>query len=204
MAKLITVEGLDLAGKSSVIIPYLKEKLGDEKFHYVADMKTGLISQKIREIFMSPECVTDNTDWRTIAYLASAARSDMVYQHIIPALKAKKNVICDRYVDTSFVYNMDSHKMPIDTILNLSTHLVYPHTIIFAYCSYEEMVARKDARDGSLNDQWDLVGEDAYNDKLNRYRKQFASRNANVIEIDTSGTLEETYAKLDSILDKLV
>ena len=29
MAKLITVEGLGLAGKSSVIIPYLKEKLGE-------------------------------------------------------------------------------------------------------------------------------------------------------------------------------
>lgn len=203
MAKLITVEGLDCAGKSSVIIPYLRSKLGEEKYHYVADMKTGNISQKIREIFMSPECVTEDTDWRTIAYLASAARSDMVVQHIIPALKAGKNVISDRYVDTSFVYNLDSHKQPIDTILNLSVHLVYPHTIIFAYCSYEEMSLRKTLRDGGDNDQWDLSSKEAYDSKLERYREQFASRSCNVIEIDTSGSLDETYAKLDLVIDQL-
>lgn len=203
MTKLIVIEGTDLAGKSSVIIPYLRSKLGEEKYHYVADMKTGLVSQKIREIFMSPECVTENTDWRTIAYLASAARSDMVYQHIIPALKANKNVICDRYVDTSFVYNKDSHKQPIDTILNLSTHLVYPHTIIFAYCSYDEMVARKEARDGADNDQWDLTTEESYNEKMIRYREQFKTRSCKVLEIDTSGTLDETYQKLDLIIAKL-
>lgn len=203
MAKLITVEGLDCAGKSGVIIPYLKSKLGEENFHYVADMKTGIISQKIREIFMSPECVTETTDWRTIALLASAARSDMVTQHIIPALKANKNVICDRYVDTSFVYNQESDKQPVDTILNLSTHLVYPHTIIFAYCSYDEMLDRKSKRDSSLNDQWDIIAEDAYYDKLSRYREQFQTRNANVIEIDTTGTLDETYAKIDKILYEL-
>lgn len=203
MTKLITIEGTDASGKSSVIIPYLRSKLGEEKYHYVADMKTGLVSQKIREIFMSPECVTENTDWRTIAYLASAARSDMVYQHIIPALKANKNVICDRYVDTSFVYNKDSHKQPIDTILNLSTHLVYPHTIIFAYCSYDEMVARKEARDGADNDQWDLTTEESYNEKMIRYREQFKTRSCKVLEIDTSGTLDETYQKLDLIIAKL-
>lgn len=204
MAKLISLEGTDLAGKTSIIIPYLHSKLGEEKYHYVADMKTGLISQKIREIFMSPDCVTENTDWRTIAYLVSAARSDMVYQHIIPALKANKSVICDRYVDTSFVYNKDSHKQPVDTILNLSTHLVYPHTIIFAYCSYDEMVTRKSLRDGDENDQWDIVGEDEYNSKIERYREQFKTRSCNVIEIDTSGTLEETYAKLDLIILDLI
>lgn len=203
MAKLIAVEGIDSSGKSSVIIPYLRSKLGEENFHYVADMKTGMISQKIREIFMSPDCVNEQTDWRTIALLASAARSDMVKQHIEPALKANKNVICDRYVDTSFVYNLDSHKQPVDTILNLSTHLVYPHIIIFAYCSYDEMVNRIGERDASQNDQWDIVSEDAYNDKLKRYREQFKSRNAKVIEIDTSGTLDETYDKLDKILFEL-
>lgn len=203
MSKLIVIEGLDASGKSSVIIPYLRSKLGEEKYHYVADMKSGLISQKIREIFMSPDCVHESTDWRTIALLASAARSDMVYQHIIPALKAKKNVICDRYVDTSFVYNKDSHKQPVDTILNLSTHLVYPHTIIFAYCSYEEMLTRKTLRDSSLNDQWDIESKEEYNSKIERYRDQFKTRSCNVLEIDTSGSLDDTYSKLDLIISQL-
>lgn len=195
MSKFITVEGLDLAGKTSIIIPYLQSKLDANKNIFVADMKTGKISQKIREIFMDPECITEQTDWRTIALLASVARSDMVYQEIIPALNSGKNVICDRYVDTSFVYNKRSDTTPIDTILNLSTHLVYPHIIIFAYCSYEAMQERKAARED--NDHWDIIGEDAYNDKLSRYREQLNKRNTKVIEIDTTCSIENVYSFLD-------
>ena len=200
MSKFIVVEGLDLAGKSSVIIPYLLEKLENTK--HVADMKTGKISEKIREIFMDPECVNENTDWRTIAFLASTARSDMVKQEIIPALRNKQTVICDRYVDTSFVYNKKSDTTPIDTILNLSTHLEYPNVIIFAYCSYQEMINRKKLRDD--NDQWDISSEEAYNEKLNRYRDQLNKRNCKVFEINTSGSIEETYEKLDSIIKEII
>lgn len=199
MSKFITVEGLDLAGKTSVIIPYLESKLENTKF--VADLKTGKISQKIREIFMSPECITENTDWRTIAFLSAAARSDLVVQEIIPALRSGKNVVCDRYVDTSFVYNMKSDTTPIDTILNLSTHLEYPNVIIFAYCSYDEMAKRKQGRDD--NDHWDISSEEAYNEKLERYREQLNRRNSKVFEIDTSGTIENTYELLDLIIAQI-
>ena len=202
MSKFITVEGTDLAGKSSVIIPYLQSKLDNEKTLFVADMKTGKISEKVRAIFMDPECITENTDWRTIAFLASVARSDMVYQDIIPALKAGKTVVCDRYVDTSFVYNLKSDTTPIDTILNLSTHLVYPNIIIFAYCSYEELVKRKDLRDD--NNQWDLADADAYNSKLERYREQLNSRNATVIELNTSCSIDEVYKMIDEQVLSLI
>lgn len=197
MSKFITVEGLDLAGKTSIIIPYLKSKLDPNKNVFVADMKTGKIAEKIRAIFMDPECITPDTDWRTIAFLASVARSDMVYQNIKPALEAGKNVICDRYVDTSFVYNLKSDTAPIDTILNLSTHLTYPNIIIFAYCSYDTLVARKSTRDATENDHWDLASADAYYSKLNRYREQLSSRNATVIELETSCSIEDVYMMLD-------
>lgn len=202
MAKFITVEGLDLAGKTSIIIPYLQSKLNSDKYLFVADMKTGKLSQKVREIFMDPECITSTTDWRTIAFLASASRSDYVAQNIIPALNAGINVISDRYVDTSFVYNLKSDTSPVNTILNLSTHLVYPNIIIFAYCSYAEMQKRKGLRDD--NDHWDIMTEEAYNDKLERYRSQLNSRHSHVIEIDTSCTVEEVYSILDSTVLSII
>ena len=211
MSKFITVEGLDAAGKSSVIIPYLQSKLNAEKTLFVADMKTGKISQKVREIFMDPECITENTDWRTIAFLASVARSDMVYQDIIPALKAGKNVVCDRYVDTSFVYNLKSDTAPVNTILNLSTHLVYPNIIIFAYCSYEELVKRKGTRDD--NDQWDIMNEESYNDKMEKLEEnvsdyldaivlEWADENKLVIQDTTRTALAESFmADLTQLLE---
>ena len=92
-------------------------------------------------------------------------------------------------------YNLKSDTAPVDTILNLSTHLVYPHIIIFAYCSYEELVKRKSTRDD--NDQWDLADAEAYNSKLERYREQLNSRNAKVIELNTSCSIEEVYKMID-------
>lgn len=199
MSKLITVEGLDLSGKTSVIIPYLKSKLTNTDFY--ADLKSSSISSKIRDIFMDSNLINENTDWRTIAFLSAAARSDMVVQEIIPSLKSGKNVVCDRYVDTSFVYNLGSHTTPVDTILNLSTHLVYPNVTIFSYCSYEEMIKRKESRDD--NDHWDIKDEAAYYDKLYRYKSQLSKRQCKVFELDTSGSIEQTYAKLDSIIENL-
>ena len=86
MSKLISVEGMDLAGKTSVIIPYLQSKLPDYKF--VSDLRTGKIASKIRDIFMDPECINEHTDWRTIAFLSATARSALVTTEIEPALKA--------------------------------------------------------------------------------------------------------------------
>ncbi len=202
MSKFITIEGTDCAGKTSIIIPYLQKKLGTQDYLFVADMKTGKISQGIRNIFMDPDAVTEKADWRTIAFLSAAARSDLVTQEIIPALNCGKNVICDRYVDTAFVYNLKSDMTPVHTILNLSTHLVYPDVTIFAHCSYEEMLKRKGARQD--NDQWDISSEEEYINKIERYHDQLNSRKSVVIEIDTSGTIEDTYLKLDEILDQLM
>lgn len=199
MAKLITVEGLDASGKTSIIIPYLKEKLENTDFY--ADLNEDGVSKEIRKIFMNPDIVTDDMNWRTIAFLSAAARSDLVCKYIIPSLKAGKNVVCDRYVDTSFVYNMESHTTPIDTILNLSTHLVYPHAVIFAYCSYEEMMNRKSSR--TDNDHWDISSESAYYEKLNRYQDQLKKRNGKVYTVETSGSIEDTYKKLDQIIQEI-
>lgn len=194
MSKLISVEGMDLAGKTSVIIPYLQSKLPDYKF--VSDLRTGKIASKIRDIFMDPECINEHTDWRTIAFLSATARSALVTTEIEPALKAGISVISDRYVDTAFVYNLKSDTTPIDTILNLSTHLRYPDITIFAYCSYDAMVARKSLRDD--NDIWDISCRDAYDDKLIRYREQLHKTNRTIIEINTTGSIEMVHSIIDS------
>lgn len=201
-SKFIAVEGLDLAGKTSVILPYLQKILNPNETLFLADMKTGNISKGIRNIFMDPESVTKKTDWVTIAMLASAARSDMVYQDIIPAIENNKNVICDRFVDTSFVYNKESHDPIVKNILDSSTHGMWPDVIIFAYCSYEEMIRRKCLRDD--NDQWDLNGKEEYDLKLQRYKDRLYRNGLHkVYEIDSSSGFDYVYQRLDEIVKEL-
>lgn len=202
MSLFISVEGLDCAGKTSIIIPYLQNKLDKEQNIFLADMKTGNIAKGIRKIFMDPESVTEKTDWTTIALLASVARSDMVHQEIKPALENNKNVFCDRYVDTSFVYNKESHTPVVASILDASTQSVFPNAIIFAYCSYSEMIRRKGLRDD--NDQWDLSSKEEYDAKLQRYKDRlYRTSSHKVYEIDSSSGFEYVYQQLDKIIEEL-
>lgn len=202
MSLFIACEGLDAAGKTSVIIPYLQSKLDKEQNVFLADMKTGNIAKGIRQIFMDPESVTEKTDWTTIALLASVARSDMVHQEIKPAIENNKNVFCDRYVDTSFVYNKESHFPIVKDILDASTQGMWPDVIIFAYCSYEEMIRRKGLRED--NDQWDLSSKEEYDTKLQRYKDRLYRTSLHkVYEIDSSSGFEYVYQRLDEIIKEL-
>lgn len=202
MSLFITIEGLDTAGKTSVIIPYLQSKLDKEQNVFLADMKTGNIAKGIRKIFMDPESVTEKTDWTTIAMLASVARSDMVHQEIKPAIENNKNVFCDRYVDTSFVYNKESHFPIVKDILDASTQGMWPDVIIFAYCSYEEMIRRKGLRED--NDQWDLSSKEEYDTKLQRYKDRLYRTSLHkVYEIDSSSGFEYVYQRLDEVIKEL-
>lgn len=197
MSKFITIEGTDCSGKSSVVFPYLQEKLQNTVF--VKDLKDGEIGSKIREIFMDPTSVNETTNWRTIAFLSAAARSDLVTTKVIPALSAGQHVVSDRYVDTAFVYNLESDKAPIDTILNLSTHLVYPHIVLFTTCSYEEMVKRKSTRDD--NDSWDISSEEEYNEKIERYKERLYNNGATIVEIDSTLSIESVKEQLDQFIE---
>lgn len=193
---LVAIEGMDCAGKTNVIIPYFKDRL---KAKFVADMKTGNISKSIRDIFMSEKHVTDKTNWATIAYLASAARSDMAFNDIKPCLDKGQLVFTDRYVDTSFVYNKKSDEPEIFDILKHSTLEINPDLVIFCFCSYEEMIDRLSNRND--NNQWDIKSEDSYNETYNKYVSHFKKMNRNVIMLDTSGSLDDTYEKLNEIID---
>jgi thymidylate kinase len=57
------------------------------------------------------------------------------------------------------------------------------------------VLKRKSTRDD--NDQWDLADAEAYNSKLEHYREQLNSRNAKVIELNTSCSIEEVYKMID-------
>lgn len=199
----VTIEGMDCSGKSSVIIPYIMSKLDPRKSMNVADLRSSPIASKIRNIFMDPSLINNGNrtheDWVIIGMLASVARADMVLNEINPALLKGNVVICDRYVDTSFVYNQCSDKEDISKILDIGTLGLLPDFVIFSYCSYEEMISRKSNR--SDNDVWDLVTKEAYEYIFNRYVDRLKSENRDFIMLDTSGTLEEVYNKLDYIID---
>ncbi len=99
----ITVEGSDGAGKTTHI-PFLKQLLSEAGLEVIVTREPGgtRLGEALREILLhqtdSPIC--GNTE----LLLMFAARLEHLEQVILPAVRAGKCVLCDRFTDATYAY----------------------------------------------------------------------------------------------------
>jgi dTMP kinase len=99
----ITFEGVDGSGKSTQIA-LLKDRLAEEGVDVLLTREPGgtRVGEKIRALILDPE--NAEMDAMTEMFLYAAARAQLAREVIRPAIDAGKTVICDRWVDSSIVY----------------------------------------------------------------------------------------------------
>lgn len=99
----ISIEGTDGSGKTTQI-GLMSEYLSKKGHEVVLIREPGgtTISEKIRSIILD----RDNTqmDTTTEMLLYASARAQLVSEVIRPAIESGKTVICDRFIDSSYVY----------------------------------------------------------------------------------------------------
>lgn len=102
--KLITIEGLDGAGKTTVIKNVLKRLANHSELEFVYTREPGgnQIAEQIRKVILNQE--NSNMDAVTETLLYAAARRQHLIEDIKPMLEQRKVVICDRFVDSSIAY----------------------------------------------------------------------------------------------------
>ena len=112
--KLITIEGLDGAGKST-----LAEALAGAiaaRGHAVETLRepggVGL-SERIRELVKDPSLAVSA---RTEALLYAAARAQLVEERLEPLLAAGTLVILDRFVDSSLAYQGGGRRLGVGEV----------------------------------------------------------------------------------------
>lgn len=100
---IISFEGADGCGKSTQA-RLLSEKLAEEGIPSVLVREPGGtgIGEKIRSILLDRE--NTNISLLTETYLFAASRAQVIEEVIKPALAQGKVVICDRFYDSSVVY----------------------------------------------------------------------------------------------------
>jgi dTMP kinase len=138
--KLITLEGVDGAGKSTHL-EFLADALRTRRRHVIVTREPGGtdLAERIRqEILAQPMPSGMET------LFLFAARADHVVRVIEPALAAGTWVVCDRFTDATVAYQGAGKGVPLDVIERLQ-ELAHPgltpaRTFIFD-CSYE--VARE-------------------------------------------------------------
>lgn len=106
----ITFEGLDGAGKSTQIT-FLNDFLSKEKgLATVCTREPGghKIAEDIRSYLLAN---AEHCEGYRDLLLFSAARLLNVETVILPALRAGKIVLCDRFIDSSWVYQVKEHEL---------------------------------------------------------------------------------------------
>jgi dTMP kinase len=106
----ITFEGPDGSGKTTQI-ERLRTFIRGKGYDAVLTREPGgtAIGEKIREIVLDKN--NTEMDYMTEALLYAAARAQHVAQVVRPALEAGRTVICDRFMDSSIVYQGHGRKL---------------------------------------------------------------------------------------------
>lgn len=114
----ITFEGPEGCGKSTHS-KRLKTYLEGLGFRVLLTAEPGgtQLGKKIRSLLLDPANVLDET---TEVYLFAADRSEHVSKVILPALKEKKIVISDRFIDSTLAYQIGGRQLPEDLVRYLN------------------------------------------------------------------------------------
>ena len=113
--KFITFEGIEGSGKTTQIkriYKYLKNKKKDVLF--LREPGGVKISEKIRNILLDVVHTEMSKECETLLYMA--ARAQLVEEVLKPALKEGKIVLCDRFLDSTIVYQGYGRRIDIHFI----------------------------------------------------------------------------------------
>jgi dTMP kinase len=116
---LITVEGLDGAGKTTLVAG-LSAALAERGRRVLVLREPGgvEVSERIRELLKDPEL---SIDPRAEALLYAAARAQLVAEELRPLLEAGNWVLLDRFVDSSLAYQGAGRGLGVAEIRAINT-----------------------------------------------------------------------------------
>jgi dTMP kinase len=116
--RLITVEGLDGAGKTTLVAGLTRELAARGRELLVLREPGGVeLSERIRVLVKDPEL---NVDPRAEALLYAAARAQLVAEQLVPLLESGQWVLLDRFVDSSLAYQGAGRGLGIEAVRTLN------------------------------------------------------------------------------------
>lgn len=201
---LISIEGPDGAGKTTQI-SLLKQYLEQKGFSCILTREPGgtKISEKIRHLILDKE--NSKMGAVTEMLLYSAARAQLVHEVIRPALEEGKVIICDRYVDSSAVYQGIARNLGVDTVYEVNEYAIqgiWPDLTIHLDLEAEEGIRRK--KNQTELDRMELETMDFHKKVCEGYRT-LAKRNPDRIKtINAMLSVEEIHEAIKKQLEIVI
>lgn len=202
----ITLEGPEGSGKTT-IAHMISEKLKEDGYEVLYTREPGGIdiAEQIRQVILDKK----NTamDAKTEALLYAASRRQHLVEKVVPALKANKIVLCDRFVDSSLVYQGVARGLGIDTVYQMNLFAiedVMPNLTIFFDVKPEIGLARINADQNREVNRLDLETLDFHHKVYEGYvqvAKHFKDR---IQTVDASQSVEKVYEEVLRLVRELL
>jgi len=204
--KFITFEGPDGSGKGT-IIKYVRKYLLKNNVDFILTREPGgiNISEDIRKVILNK----DNTemDDRTEALLYAASRRQHLVEKVIPALKAGKVVICDRFVDSSLAYQGYARGIGIDEVFEINKFAIddmMPDLTIFLDVKPEVGLKRITNSKVRVKDRLDLESIDFHNRVYEGYMKVIEMYNNRIQIVDAEKSIKNVAENTIAIIDNFL
>lgn len=200
----ITLEGTDGAGKTTQL-GLIKEYIISRGKEVITTREPGgtQISEKIRSIILD----VDNSEMtgRTEALLYAAARSQHVFEKIIPALNEGKVVLCDRFTDSTIAYQCAARGLLPRELEEINAYaaggLTPDITIYLDIAPKEGMLRKKNQKE---LDRMESMGLEFHNKVYEGYKglcERFPER---IRRIAAIGAPEEVFGRIKAVIDELL
>lgn len=198
----ITMEGPDGSGKTTQI-DLLKKYLESKGYDILIAREPGgtVIGEVIREIIL-------NTEYKEMSYMTelllyASARAQLVNQVIKPALKDGKAVICDRFVESSAVYQGIGRGLGVDTVYEVNSYAlgdVTPKLTIFMDLDAEDGIKRKENQ--TELDRMELEDLSFHKRVVEGYRQLAELYPERIFPVDATLPIEEIHSMIVKEVEK--
>jgi len=189
----ISLEGIDGSGKSTQAT-LLAEALGDETVSIREPGGTDA-AERIRSLLADPEVELDPL---AELLLFLAARADLTARVIRPALEAGRDVVCDRFADSSVAYQGAARGLGVGEVISLTDSAsegLWPDLTLLLQVDPETGLGRAEG-----GDRFESEGLELQRAVAEAYEEIAKIASDRVVAIDGSGTVEEVHARVMEVV----
>lgn len=198
----VSFEGADACGKSTQV-QLLAESLQAQQREFIITREPGgtKVAEKIRDILLDAQ-LTVSARAELLLYLA--ARAEHVTRVINPALQAGKIVICDRFIDSTLVYQGLGRGLGLEEVLALNsfaTQGLLPQVTFWLAASKELLEGRRLQR-GEPQDRLEQEQESFKEQVRQGFSKLHQLYPQRITKIDASQDIQAVQATIWQTLQK--
>jgi dTMP kinase len=189
----VSLEGVDGSGKST-LAKLLAEALGPQTLQIREPGGTSA-AERIRELLADPQL---DIDPFAELLLFSAARADLVSRVIRPAVEEGRDVVADRFADSSVAYQGGARGLGTSHVLSLTDTVIdglWPDLTVLLRVDPEVGLGRADGKD-----RFEAEGVELQRAVAEAYEEIAIIASDRVVAIDASGSVEEVHERVMEVV----